>query len=135
MKLLNNYKPFALGLASGAVGWWIVLVFIFGWTSPGTAQRQAAQQTEEAVVAALAPVCADRFLALPNVAKEKAALAKAMSWERNALFPEEWVTLPGDDSPAPMLVSACSKIVLETHQPDASNPKIENATPLPASNG
>jgi hypothetical protein len=135
MKLPNNVMPLAWGLAGGALGCWIVLAFVFGWTSAGTAQRQAAQQTEQAVVTALAPVCADRFLALPDVAEKKATLAKAMSWERRDLFPEEWVTLPGDDSPDHMLVSACSKIVLETPLPNAANPEKENAASPPASKG
>src|SRR5688572_7819166 len=107
MTLPNNIKSFALGLASGALGWWVVLAFVFGWASAGTAQRQAEQQSEQAVVSALAPVCAERFLALPNVAEKKATLAKTTSWERRNLFPEEWVTLPGDDSPDHTLINAC----------------------------
>jgi len=133
MKLFNNFKPFAWGVASGAVGWWIVLAFVFGWTSLGTAERQAAQQAEEAVVAALAPVCADRFLALPKAAEKKATLAKATSWERRDLFPEELVTLPDGSSPDPMLVNACTKIVLETPVPDAAPDK--NAASTPGSSG
>jgi len=44
---------------------------------------------------------------------QKAALAKASSWERREIFPEAWVTLPGDSWPDGNLIAACSKLVLE----------------------
>ena len=75
-------KPFSWGAATGAIALWIVLAFGFGWTSPSTAQKQADRQSEEAVVAALAPVCAANFMAQPDAAAKKAALAKASSWSR-----------------------------------------------------
>jgi len=131
MSLPNNLKPFAWGLASGAVAWWVVLAFAFGWTSAGTAQRQAAEQAEEAVVAALAPGCANRFLALPDAAQKKATLAKATSWERTDLFPEALVTLPGESYPDTALVAACTKIVLDTPLPRTK----ENEASMPAGKG
>ena len=131
MKFGSDLKPFSWGLAVGAIGWWVVLAFVFGWMSPGTASKEAAAQTQQAVVAAMAPVCADRFLALPNAAVKKASLAEAASWKRNEFFPEEWVTLPGESSPDLDLVSACTKIVLDTPVPAAK----EKAASVPASNG
>ena len=125
MKRLNNFQPFAWGFVSGAVGWWVVLAYAFGWTSAGTAHRLAAQQSEQAVVGALAPVCAERFLALPDAAEKRATLAKATSWERADQFPDEWVTLPGESWPDAALINACSKIVLET-PPGAAQPTKES---------
>jgi hypothetical protein len=127
----SSLKPFSWGLGVGAIGWWVVLAFVFGWMSPGTASREADAQTEEAVVAAMAPVCAERFLALPNAAAKKASLADTSSWNRSQLFPEEWVTLPGESWPDSELVSACSKIVLDTPIP-ATQPKSAS---VPANNG
>jgi hypothetical protein len=106
-------KPFGWGVASGAVAWWIMLAAVFGWTSPSTAQKQAERQSEHAVIAALAPVCADKFMSLPDAAIKKAALDKASSWGRRDIFPEAWVTLPGEGYPDSGLVAACSKLVLE----------------------
>jgi hypothetical protein len=127
----SNLKPFAWGLAAGAIGWWVVLAFVFGWTSASTATKEAAVQTEQAVVAALAPVCANRFLALPDAAAKKASLAEAASWKRDEFFSNAWVTLPGESRPDPELVNACSKIVLDTAVPPA---KAKSAS-VPASNG
>ena len=131
MKHLSNLKPVAWGLAGGAVGSWVVLAYVFGWTSPGSVERHVAQQSEQAVVAALAPVCADRFLALPNAAQKRATLAKATSWERRDLFPDEWVTLPGDSSPDLALVNACTQVVLDTPLPGVK----EKTASQPAGNG
>lgn len=99
------------------VAWWMVLAFAFGWMSAGTAGRLAAQQTDKAVVAALAPICADKFMTQPNAAARKAELAKATDWNRREVFPKEWVTLPGDNVADPDLISACSDLVLNTSEP------------------
>ena len=112
MNWSTRIKPFALGAVSGAILWWVVLAFGFGWMSPGTAHRQAAELSDDAVVAALAPVCAEKFMAHPNAAIKKAALAKASSWNRRDAFEKEWVTLPGDHSPDMDLINACSELVL-----------------------
>ncbi len=114
MKLSESIKPFAWGAVGGAIAWWVVLAFVFGWTSAGTAQKQAAQQSETAVVSVLAPVCASKFLAQSDVVIKKAALAKAESWNRRDAFPKEWVTLPGGYSPDSSLVEACSALVLKS---------------------
>ncbi|HVC50943.1 MAG TPA: hypothetical protein VND87_02865 [Stellaceae bacterium] len=110
---LSWIKPFGWGAATGAVVWWIALASVFGWTSSSTAQRQAARQSEEAVVAALAPVCAANFMAQPDASAKKATLANTTSWQRRDIFPEKWVTLPGATSPDSGLIAACSKLVLD----------------------
>jgi len=114
MKISSGVKPAVWGAVGGAIAWWVVLAFVFGWSSAGTAQKQAAHQSETAVVAVLAPICADRFLAQLDVAVKKAALAKAETWRRREEFPKEWVTLPGGYSPDTTLVDACSAIVLKS---------------------
>lgn len=114
MKFPSGLTPIAWSAAGGAVAWWLVLAFFFGWTSPGTAEKHAAQQSEQAVISALAPVCATRFLAQSDIAVKKAALAKADSWKRRDEFPKDWVTLPGGYSPNSDLVEACSTLVLKS---------------------
>lgn len=110
---LHWIKPFTWGAAVGAVAWWIVLSFAFGWTSASTAQKRADRQSEQAVIAALAPLCAANFMSQADAAAKKAALANASSWDRRNLFPKAWVTLPGERYPDTDLIAACSKIVLE----------------------
>jgi hypothetical protein len=60
-----------------------------------------------AVVAALAPVCADKFRALPDADAKKVALSKVESWKRRDEFPKEFVTLPGESYSNSALVDAC----------------------------
>jgi len=114
MKAHPSIKPAAWGAVGGGIVWWVLLAFVFGWTSAGTAEKQAAQQSETAVVSALAPICAHSFLAQPDVAVKKAALAKADSWQRRDEFFKEWITLPGGYSPDAALVNACTALVLKS---------------------
>jgi hypothetical protein len=58
-------------------------------------------------VAALAPVCADKFRALPDAAAKQVALSKVDSWKRRDEIPKEFVTLPGESYPNSALADAC----------------------------
>ena len=71
----------------------------------------AKERSELAVVAALAPVCADKFRALPDAEAKKVALSKVESWKRGEEFPKEFVTLPGATYPSSALVNACSTLL------------------------
>ena len=44
-----------------------------GWSLGSTAEKMAKERSEVAVVAALAPVCADKFRALPDAEGKKVA--------------------------------------------------------------
>ena len=77
-----------------------------------TADKLVKERSDLAVVAALAPVCADRFRALPDAEAKKVALSKADSWKRRDEFPKEFVTLPGESYPSSALVDACYTLLL-----------------------
>ena len=98
-------------LLQGAVAGAIATIFVGfnwgGWSLGSTADKMAKEQSELAVVAALAPVCADKFRALPDVAAKTIALSKVESWNRAEEFPKEFVTPPGETSPSSALVKAC----------------------------
>ena len=66
-----------------------------------------AEEQSELVVAALAPVCADKFRALPDVAAKTIALSKV-----EFVFPKEFVTLPGETAPSSALVKACYALLV-----------------------
>jgi hypothetical protein len=103
-------------LLQGAVVGAIATIFVGfnwgGWSLGSTADKMAKEQSELAVVAALAPVCADKFRALPDVAAKTIALSKAESWKRAEEFPKEFVTLPGETSPSSALVKACYTLLV-----------------------
>ncbi len=75
--------------------------------APSTAEKMAKEQASSAVVAVLAPVCAEKFRALPDTDAKQAALIKVDSWKRRDEFPKEFVTLPGETYPSTALVDAC----------------------------
>ena len=64
------------GAAAGAVATIVVGFYWGGWSLGSTAHKMANQQSELAVIAALAPVCADKFRALPDADAKKVALSK-----------------------------------------------------------
>jgi hypothetical protein len=100
------------GAAVGAVATMIVGFTWGGWSLGSTADKMAKEQSELAVVAALAPVCADKFRALPNAEAKKVALSKVDSWKRTDEFPKELVTLPGETYPSSALVNACYSLLM-----------------------
>src|SRR5437764_876644 len=100
------------GAAVGAVATIIVGFSWGGWSLGSTADKMARQRSELAVVAALAPVCVDKFRALPDADAKQVALSKVDSWKRRDEFPKEWVTLPGESYPSSALVDACYTLLL-----------------------
>jgi hypothetical protein len=95
------------GALAGAVATMVVGFYWGGWSLGSTADRMAKERSDLAVVAALAPVCADKFRALPDAAAKQAALSKVDTWKRRDEFPKELVTLPGESYPNTALVDAC----------------------------
>ena len=103
----ESLKRLLQGAAAGAIATMFVGFYWGGWSLGSTADKMAKQRSELAVVAALAPVCADKFRALPDAEAKQVALSKVESWKRRDEFPKEFVTLPGESSPDTALVDAC----------------------------
>ena len=100
------------GAAVGAVATMFVGFYWGGWSLGSTADKMAKERSELAVVSAMAPVCADKFRALPDAEAKQVALSKIDSWKRRDEFPQEFVTLPGESYPSSALVDACSALLL-----------------------
>jgi hypothetical protein len=95
------------GAAAGAIATIFIGFNWGGWSLGSTADKMAKEQSELAVVAALASVCADKFRAQPDAAAKTIALSKVDSWKRVDEFPKEFVTLPGETFPSSALAAAC----------------------------
>ena len=108
----ESLKRLLQGAAAGAIATIFVGFNWGGWSLGSTADKMAKEQSELAVVAALAPVCADKFRALPDVAAKTIVLSKVESWKRVEEFPKEFVTLPGETSPSSALVKACYALLV-----------------------
>jgi hypothetical protein len=108
----ESLKRLLQGAVVGAIATMVVGFNWGGWSLGSTADKMAKEQSELAVVGALAPVCADKFRALPDVAAKTIALSKVESWKRVEEFPKEFVTLPGETSPSSALVKACYALLV-----------------------
>jgi hypothetical protein len=84
----------------------------FGWVTGGTADKVANKRAETAVIAVLAPICAEKFLAQPDIAARKIAFEKVDSWKRRDELAKEWITLPGTPNANSDLADACSAEIL-----------------------
>src|SRR5881397_1043529 len=83
----ESLKRLLQGAAAGAVVTMFVGFYWGGWSLGSTADKMAKERSELAVVAALAPVCADKFRALPDAEAKQVALSKVESWKRRDEFP------------------------------------------------
>ncbi len=103
----ESLKRLLQGAAAGAVATMFVGFYWGGWSLGSTADKMAKARSELAVVAALAPVCADKFRAQPDAAAKTVAISKVDAWNRTEDFPKEFVTLPGETYPSSALADAC----------------------------
>lgn len=117
MKLPVETKPVLWGVAGGAVALGIAGFTWGGWTTEGTARSTALTQVNEAVVAALAPVCVDQFRHAGDAAANLAALRKIESWSQ-ADFVEKggWAKVPGNNSAdrVTAVARACAALLTTT---------------------
>ena len=87
--------------------WW-------GWVTAGKAEAQASWRAETAVVAVLAPICADKFRHAGDAAANDAALKKADSWSQGEFIEKGgWATMPGPSNPEQVsaVAKACATIL------------------------
>jgi len=80
MNIPIETKPALWGVAGGAVALAIVGFTWGGWVTGGEAQRSAKVQVDDAVVAALAPVCVDHFRRAVEAPANLATLKKLDAW-------------------------------------------------------
>ena len=108
MKIPVETKPALWGIAGGAIGAAIVGFSWGGWVTGGTAEADAAQRANSAVVVALAPVCVERFRTAGDAAANLAALKKVDAWSQGDFVEKGgWAAMPG--SKASEQVSAVAK--------------------------
>jgi len=86
-----------------------------GWMTGGNANKLAAEQSDSAVVAALTPICVEKFLQNSDAQDNLAALKKISSnWEQGDYLQKGgYATRPGATSSDYQLGRACAeKLVL-----------------------
>jgi hypothetical protein len=115
----ESLKRLLQGAVVGAVATIVVGFSWGGWSLGSTADKMAREQSKLAVVAALAPACAEKFRAQPDAAAKTIALSKVDAWNRTKDFPKEFVTLPGETYPNSALVDACYALLMAPKQATA----------------
>jgi hypothetical protein len=110
MKVHHGVKPAVWGAVVGAVAFTIVGFSSLGWTLGSTAEKMATQRAETAVVAALTPICVEKFQQQTDAAAKLVAFNKVSSWDRRALIEKGgWATMPGSNAPNSAVASACAE--------------------------
>jgi hypothetical protein len=83
-----------------------------GWTLGGTAKQMADKNASAAVVAVLAPMCADKFRQGADASANMAELKKVSSWMQDSYIEKGgWATFPGNDSSDRSVAQACATLL------------------------
>jgi hypothetical protein len=103
------------GIVIGAVATMAIGFSWGGWMTDRSANKLAAEQSENAVVAALTPICVAKFLQESDAKANLAALQKISSnWEQGDYLEKGgWATRPGATSPDYLLGRACAEKLVQ----------------------
>ena len=83
-----------------------------GWTLGSTAREAAAKSAATAVVAVLAPMCADKFRLATDVTANMTELKKTSSWMQDSYIEKGgWATFPGTTSSEREVAQACANLL------------------------
>jgi pimeloyl-ACP methyl ester carboxylesterase len=108
----ESLKRLVQGIAIGA-GLTMLIGFSWGgWVTGGTAWKMAQRDAKDAMIAALAPICVDKFQNQADVEKNLSNLKKISLWQQ-ASFIERggWATMPGAISPDLGVAQACAELL------------------------
>jgi hypothetical protein len=101
------------GAAAGAV---VTLTVGFnwgGWTLGSTVEKVAKDGADAAVIAALVPICVDKFRQAANARVNLSELNKiSYVWDRSTFVEKGgWATMPGAASPDSAVARACAEML------------------------
>jgi hypothetical protein len=112
MQFPTNTKPMVWGAVVGAAACMIIGFTWGGWVTGGTARKDSAAASHDAVVTALAPICAERFRAQGDSAAQIAALTKSSTWERGtAVEKSGFALMPGSKAADSDVARACAELL------------------------
>jgi hypothetical protein len=110
-------KPFAWGMAVGAIVL-LIVVFSAGWVvTSGTAKAEAKVMASNAVMNRLAPIAVAQFMLDPNKEERLTELKKLESWGANNrsdyVQKQGWATMPGEKQADSGLADECARRLVE----------------------
>lgn len=113
LKLTPRVEHVMWGAVGGAAAVAFVGFYFAGWVTGGAANTMAKQKADKAVVAALAPICVDKFRLAKN-ADDNLGKLKAInySWEKGTYVSAGgWATMPGNAEPNSAVAQACAEML------------------------
>ena len=101
------------GLAVGVIGTLIIGFGWGGWNLGGTVEKKLETASRTSMVAALAPICADKFERAAKADNDLVVKLTAVdSWMRDDhLMKTGWATFPGGAEPDRGVASACATLL------------------------
>ena len=101
------------GLAVGVIGTLIIGFGWGGWNLGGTVEKKLETASRTSMVAALAPICADKFERAAKADNDLVVkLAAVDSWLRDRhLMKTGWATFPGGAEPDRGVAEACATLL------------------------
>jgi hypothetical protein len=100
------------GAAVGSVLTMVIGFGFAGWQLAGNVERRAEVRVSAAVVAALTPICVEKFKSAANAKTTLVALNAVDSWHRDDFVEKGgWATFPGASAPNSGVAEACAKIL------------------------
>jgi hypothetical protein len=112
MQIPMELKPALWGAFAGAVALAIIGFNWGGWVLGATAEQKAKRAATEAVVAALAPICADKFRQNASAGANLAEMQKINVWQQGAYLEKGgFATLPGASLPDSAVARACAELL------------------------
>ena len=101
------------GLAVGVIGTLIIGFGWGGWNLGGTVEKKLETASRTSMVAALAPICADKFERAAKTDNDLVVKLTAVdSWMRDDhLMKAGWATFPGGAEPDRSVASACADLL------------------------
>lgn len=110
----DSPKRLLQGCIVGVIGTLLIGFGWAGWNLGGTVEEKVDAASETATVAALAPICAERFT---RAAKDDSAMVDELkavrSWERDRhLMKAGWATFAGGAEPDYKVATACADLII-----------------------
>ena len=100
------------GVAVGAVATLVIGFSWGGWMLGSSAKDMAENASTSAVVAAIAPICADQFQRSADAAVTLTALKKVSTWDQGAFVENGgWAVMPGSKTPDSGVPQACAALL------------------------
>jgi len=104
-------RPALWGALAGAIALAIVGFSWGGWVTGGTAETLAKNSAATAVVAALTPICVEKFRQAADASANLVEMKKATyAWDQSKFVEKGgWATMPGSTEPNSAVAKACAE--------------------------